>query len=183
MFTKIAPNRFLFSLFLISAFIGITLLNLNEADKLFAEIQKYISDSLGWLIILLANGFLVFVGKLRAETGDHAHGRARADAIGAGQAVRIPLRPFAGAGAPAESSAAGDVVKTGGPIPRRAGVPFHIRIVGEQVAVDGKGEIVSIAETHGDGLPVFAILIESSDPSAGSANTAGMAAGLGQAVE
>ena len=61
MFTKIAPKRFLFSLFLISAFIGITLLNLNEADKLFAEIQKYISDSLGWLIILLANGFLVFV--------------------------------------------------------------------------------------------------------------------------
>ena len=61
MFTKIAPKRFLFSLFLISSFIGITLLNLNEADKLFAEIQKYISDSLGWLIILLANGFLVFV--------------------------------------------------------------------------------------------------------------------------
>ena len=61
MFTKIAPKRFLFSLLLITAFIAITLFNLNEADKLFAEIQKYISDSLGWLIILLANGFLVFV--------------------------------------------------------------------------------------------------------------------------
>ena len=61
MFTKIAPKRFLFSLFLITAFILITLFNLNEADKLFSEIQKYISDSLGWLIILLANGFLIFV--------------------------------------------------------------------------------------------------------------------------
>tara|TARA_X000001036_G_C20650474_1_gene794780 strand:- start:363 stop:1847 length:1485 start_codon:yes stop_codon:yes gene_type:complete len=61
MFKKIAPKRFLFSLLLITAFIAITLFNLNEADKLFADIQKYISDSLGWLIILLANGFLVFV--------------------------------------------------------------------------------------------------------------------------
>ena len=61
MFTKIAPKRFLFSLFLITAFILITLFNLNEADKLFSDIQKYISDSLGWLIILLANGFLIFV--------------------------------------------------------------------------------------------------------------------------
>jgi choline/glycine/proline betaine transport protein len=34
---------------------------LNEADKLFAEIQQQLSDGLGWLIILLANGFLVFV--------------------------------------------------------------------------------------------------------------------------
>ena len=61
MFKKIAPKRFLFSIFLIAAFIGITLTNLKEADQLFAEIQTQISDSLGWLIILLTNGFLVFV--------------------------------------------------------------------------------------------------------------------------
>ena len=129
------------------------------------------------------NGFLVFGGKLRAETGDHAHGRARADAVGAGQAVRIPLRPFAGAGAPAEIGSAGDVIKTGGPIPRRAGVPFHIRIVGEQFAVDVKSEVVGVAETHGDGFPIFTVLIETSNPAAGSANAAGMAAGIGQTLE
>ena len=61
MFTNIAPRRFVFSIILISAFIGITLLNLSEADKLFATIQQQLSDGLGWLIILLANGFLVFV--------------------------------------------------------------------------------------------------------------------------
>ena len=38
-----------------------TLFNLDEADKLFSEIQQQLSDGLGWLIILLANGFLVFV--------------------------------------------------------------------------------------------------------------------------
>jgi choline/glycine/proline betaine transport protein len=61
MFQNIAPRRFIFSIILISAFIWITLVNLNEADKLFAEIQQQLSDGLGWLIILLANGFLVFV--------------------------------------------------------------------------------------------------------------------------
>ena len=61
MFQNIAPRRFIFSIILISAFIWITLVNLSEADKLFAEIQQQLSDGLGWLIILLANGFLVFV--------------------------------------------------------------------------------------------------------------------------
>ncbi len=61
MFKNIAPRRFVFSIILISAFIWITLVNLNEADKLFAQIQQQLSDGLGWLIILLANGFLVFV--------------------------------------------------------------------------------------------------------------------------
>ena len=61
MFKNIAPRRFIFSIILISGFIGLTLYNLSEADKLFADIQKQLSDGLGWLIILLANGFLVFV--------------------------------------------------------------------------------------------------------------------------
>ena len=61
MFTNIAPKRFLLSLFLISVFIGITLVNLAEADKLFSGIQEQLSNSLGWLIILAANAILVFV--------------------------------------------------------------------------------------------------------------------------
>ena len=52
MFKKIAPKRFLFSVFLIASFIVITLSNLKEADQLFTDIQTQISDSLGWLIIL-----------------------------------------------------------------------------------------------------------------------------------
>ena len=61
MFKNIAPKRFLFSLLLISVFIGITLVNLTEADKLFSGIQAQLSNSLGWLIILAANAILVFV--------------------------------------------------------------------------------------------------------------------------
>ncbi|MDC0635919.1 BCCT family transporter [Gammaproteobacteria bacterium] len=61
MLKNIAPKRFLYSLFFISAFIGITLFNLTEADKLFSGIQEQLSNSLGWLIILAANAILVFV--------------------------------------------------------------------------------------------------------------------------
>lgn len=61
MLKNIAPKRFLFSLFLISTFIGITLINLTEADKLFAGIQEQLSNSLGWLIILAANAIVIFV--------------------------------------------------------------------------------------------------------------------------
>ena len=61
MLKNIAPKRFLFSLFLISTFIGITLINLAEADKLFAGIQEQLSNSLGWLIILAANAIVIFV--------------------------------------------------------------------------------------------------------------------------
>ena len=60
MLKNIAPKRFLFSLFLISTFIGITLINLTEADKLFAGIQEQLSNSLGWLIILAANAIVIF---------------------------------------------------------------------------------------------------------------------------
>ena len=61
MFKNIAPRRFLFSIILIFGFIGLTLYNLSDADRLFADIQLQLSDGLGWLIILLANGFVVFV--------------------------------------------------------------------------------------------------------------------------
>ncbi len=61
MFKNIAPRRFLFSIILIFGFIGLTLYNLSDADRFFADIQQQLSDGLGWLIILLANGFVVFV--------------------------------------------------------------------------------------------------------------------------
>ena len=61
MLKNIAPKRFLFSLFLIAGFIGITLINLNEAERLFTEIREQLSNSLGWFIILAANAILVFV--------------------------------------------------------------------------------------------------------------------------
>src|SRR6056300_1585201 len=61
MFTNIAPKRFTFSILLILAFVGIILFNLNEADTLFQSIQTKLSDSLGWFIILVANGILIFV--------------------------------------------------------------------------------------------------------------------------
>ncbi|MDC1110528.1 BCCT family transporter [Gammaproteobacteria bacterium] len=61
MIKNIAPKRFFFSLIIIATFIAVTLSYISEADKLFSDTQKYLSDSLGWLIILLANAILIFV--------------------------------------------------------------------------------------------------------------------------
>ena len=60
MFKSIDHKRFFISLFLISAFVGVILVNLDIANSLFNSTQSFIANNLGWLIILIANGFLVF---------------------------------------------------------------------------------------------------------------------------
>ena len=60
MFKGIDYKRFFISLFLISTFIGITLVNLDTANNLFNTTQSFIANNFGWLIVLSANGFLIF---------------------------------------------------------------------------------------------------------------------------
>jgi len=60
MFKGIDYKRFFISLFLISTFIGVTLVNLDTANNLFNATQSFIANNFGWLIILSANGFLIF---------------------------------------------------------------------------------------------------------------------------
>jgi len=60
MFKSIDYKRFFISLFLISAFVGVTLVNLDTASNLFNSTQSFIANNFGWLIILSANGFLIF---------------------------------------------------------------------------------------------------------------------------
>ena len=60
MFKSIDYKRFAISLFLISTFIGVTLVNLDTASNLFNSAQSFIANNFGWLIILSANGFLIF---------------------------------------------------------------------------------------------------------------------------
>ena len=47
-------------MFLISTFIGVTLVNLDTANNLFNTTQSFIANNFGWLIVLSANGFLIF---------------------------------------------------------------------------------------------------------------------------
>ena len=60
MFKSIDYKRFFISFFLISTFIGITLVNLDTANNLFNSTQSFIANNFGWLIVLSANGFLIF---------------------------------------------------------------------------------------------------------------------------
>lgn len=61
MLKSIAPKRFLTSLILIIFFVAWTLTNLDYATQLFSEAQSAISNNFGWLIILAANTFVIFV--------------------------------------------------------------------------------------------------------------------------
>ena len=79
---------------------------------------------------------LVLGGKLGAVAERDAGGRAGADVDDRREAVDVIGGPFAGAAAPAELAAAGQRGSTRvGRVPRRAHVPFHVGIVGEQLAV------------------------------------------------
>ena len=59
----------------------------------------------------------------------------RADVDRRRQAVRVVGRPFAGAGAPAVFATADDMVDAGRAVPRRAVVPLHVGIKGEEFVV------------------------------------------------
>ena len=60
MLKSIDYRRFFISILVISTFVGITLVNLDAASIVFNSTQSFIANNFGWLIILCANGFLVF---------------------------------------------------------------------------------------------------------------------------
>ena len=54
----------------------------------------------------------------------------------------------------------------GRPVPGRSHIPFHVRIIGEELTVFVKGNIKRITETRADQLPVFPFRVSPGDPSA-----------------
>ena len=57
---NISKSRFLFSVSLILFITAIVSINSDVSEALFLQIQSFLSDYFGWLIIVLANGFLIF---------------------------------------------------------------------------------------------------------------------------
>jgi choline/glycine/proline betaine transport protein len=55
------PTVFSISALLIIAFIFVTLLQLDRAEALFVTIKDWLTATFGWLLILLVQGFLIFV--------------------------------------------------------------------------------------------------------------------------
>ncbi len=86
--------------------------------------------------------------------------------------------PFAGAGAPAEVGPGGAMIDASGAIPGGADVPFHIGIVGEEVASGVEGDVELIAKAVAEELDVGAIGIHGSDEAAGGELAAGVAVGV-----
>ncbi len=57
---NISKSRFFTSVFLIIAITVVVSLNSSVSEGFFLDLQTFLSKYLGWMIILLANGFLIF---------------------------------------------------------------------------------------------------------------------------
>jgi len=57
---KLNKSRFLLSVLFLTTITLIVFFNLDASSKFFKDTQIAISESLGWFIILTANGFLIF---------------------------------------------------------------------------------------------------------------------------
>ena len=91
--------------------------------------------------------------------------------------------PFAGAGAPTEVGAGGAVVDAGGAIPGGADVPFHVGVVGEEVAGGVEGDVELVAEAVAEEFDVGAVRVHGADEAAGGEEAAGVAVGVPHAGE
>ena len=67
------------------------------------------------------------------------------------------------------------MVDAGGHIPRCAHVPFHVGVVGEELAIRIEGGIVLIAEPAGEELDGFSLRVGFANVAAGGENAFGVA--------
>ena len=87
-------------------------------------------------------------------------------------------RVIAGARAPAELASRRAEVDAGRAIPRRPHVPFHIRVVRENIAVWGDCAVIRIAETGRHANPVFPVFIHAGNPASDGLDANGVAIGV-----
>ena len=119
---------------------------------------------------------------LRGEfcTGPEGDSRRRplADINDSAQTVRIICRPFSSPGTPPEFRTAGHMIHTRRSIPWRTDVPFHICVVSEKFAVWIECNVVLIAKSAGDQLPVLTIGADLSNPATRSQDADCMTSGI-----
>src|SRR5690606_13928935 len=81
------------------------------------------------------------------------------------QVVRVNWRPLGVTCSPAKFCSARHVIDASRAIPRHSEIPFHIRVVGEDVSYFVVVKIKCVSETGADQLPVSSLRIDSCDPS------------------
>src|SRR5687768_119235 len=95
------------------------------------------------------HGFLILRRKLCAVAKDQACRRPGSDVVHRRKIVRVPLRPFSGAIAPAEFAPANRMTNSRGPIPRRVEIVFHIGVIREEFAIAIESGVENISITGG----------------------------------
>ena len=115
---------------------------------------------------------------MRARAEEHAGGGAGADLEHRRQRVLVVHGPLAGAAPPAELGAARHVAHARRPVPGRAEVPLHVRVVGEDLPLRVHGDVVLVAVSAADDLDVRAVGIAAGDPPARRHAAAGVTASV-----
>ena len=75
------------------------------------------------------------------------------------------------------------MVDAGGAIPGGADVPFHVGVVGEEVASGIEGDVELVAEAVAEEFEVGAVGVHGADVTAGGEDAAGVAVGVPHAGE
>ena len=117
---------------------------------------------------------LVLRREPRAVPKLDTHGGARADVHQRGQAVEVVGGPLARPAPPAKLTAAGGVHHPRGAIPRRAEVPLHVGVVGEQLAIGVERHVVLVAIARRENLPRLPLGVGLGDPAPRGQDARGM---------
>src|SRR5687768_8819761 len=133
--------------------------------------------------VLDEEGALVSGGELGAGAEGNAGGGAHSGVDDGAEGVGVVVGPLAGAVAPAVLAAAGDEVDADGSVPGGSGVPLHVGVVVEELAVGVEVDVVGVAESGGDDFPGFAVGVGARDPAAWGHDVGVVAAAVGVAGE
>ena len=103
------------------------------------------------------DGVLILCRKQRSEPGDDARRTTRSHLDKRRHNVRAIAWQLARGLAEAVVAAADDVVNARGSVPRRAGIPLHVTVIGEEIAQRVERGVEVIAHAVGDHLEAFAV--------------------------
>ena len=107
-------------------------------------------------------------GKFRVGPGDHTGGATGADVDHRAHRIGKVFAPLLGGRTPAAFTTGNTMVDASGPIPGSTDIPFHIRVVNEELTIAVQGEVNRVTVAHVHNLTFLAVRAHFHDPSAWS---------------
>ena len=106
---------------------------------------------------------LVLGGKLGSVSEGYPSRRPRAHIHHRTKGVTAIIHEFPGTRTPPVISSVNHMIDSGRAVPRRIHVPFHIRVIGEELSLAVQSRIVLVAEARGHYFPGLPLGVDLSD--------------------